>query len=89
MNILNFNPKAKSVKFSEALMWVELHDGRTIGAPLVYFPRLSSATLDQLNKYEISGCGIGIHWDELNEDISVKALLSGNSDLTAQSKDAA
>ncbi|MEI2604383.1 DUF2442 domain-containing protein [Erwinia aphidicola] len=71
---------AKSVRFDEATMWVELNDARTIGVPLAWFPRLLGATPDQRNNYELSPGGI--HWDELDEDISVAGLLKGRGDVT-------
>jgi hypothetical protein len=89
MNSFNFNPRAKSLEFKEDLMWVYLTDGRTLGVPLVYFPRLSAASPAQREDFVISGGGIGLHWDELDEDISVKGLLLGIGDKTAQDSDAA
>lgn len=71
---------AKSVSFDEAMIWIDLVDGRTLGVPLAYFPRLLNAQPDQLMQYEISGGGTGLHWDELNEDISVEYLLQGLGD---------
>jgi hypothetical protein len=55
-------------------MWVDLVDGRTLGVPLAWFPKLLTATPEQLNSYELSPRGI--HWDELDEDLSVDGLLS-------------
>lgn len=63
-------------------MWVELADGRTLGVPLAYFPRLLQATPSQREKYTISGGGTGLHWDDLDEDISVTNLLLGIGDRT-------
>ena len=71
---------AKNVSFDEARMWVELSDGRTLGAPLAGFPRLLHASSEQLNGYELSSRGI--HWDALDEDISVTGLLAGRGDVT-------
>ena len=82
MSILQIKPLAKSVKFQRETMWVELEDGRIIGVPLAYFPRLLHATLKQREKYEMSGGGAGLHWNELDEDISVKYLLLGIGDQT-------
>ena len=65
----------KNVSFDEATMWVELSDGRTLGVPLAWFPRLMHASPEQLNGYELSSRGI--HWDALDEDISVAGLLAG------------
>jgi hypothetical protein len=71
---------AKRVWFDENSMWVELTDGRTIGVPLVWFPRLLHATPDQRQGFELSA--VGIHWEEINEDISVEGLLAGRGDMT-------
>ncbi|NNN06693.1 MAG: DUF2442 domain-containing protein [Elusimicrobia bacterium] len=60
-------------------MWVLLQDGRTLATPLSYFPRLLRATPAQRKKFELSGGGVGIHWNQLDEDISVPGLLSGHS----------
>ena len=59
-------------------LWVELNDGRTLGVPLAWFPRLLAATSEQRAQYELSPRGI--HWDELDEDISVDGLLAGQGD---------
>jgi len=55
-------------------MWVDLVDGRTLGVPLAWFPKLLAATPEQLASYELSPRGI--HWDELDEDLSVDGLLT-------------
>jgi hypothetical protein len=73
---------AKSVHFDDAMMWVSLADGRQLGVPLAFFPRLLHATPVQRESFVISGGGLGLHWDELDEDIAVAALLSGTGDLT-------
>ena len=77
MSILTLEAKASKVFFDEDNLWLILKDGRQLSVPLVYFPKLLNATEVQRNKYEVSGGGIGLHWDELNEDISVPDLLSG------------
>lgn len=66
---------AKHVYFKNDSMWVELSDARTIGVPLAWFPRLAAATADELSQYELSP--LGIHWDNLDEDISIEGLLLG------------
>ena len=71
---------AKSLRFDDDSMWVELADGRTLGVPLAWFPRLLHATRAQRLKYEIGA--EGLHWDELDEDISVAGLLAGQGDQT-------
>ena len=81
------NTSAKSVWFDDNSMWVELSDGRTLGIPLVWFPRLLHARPEQRQKCELSVNGI--HWDELNEDISVGGLLAGRGDSTRATKLAA
>lgn len=80
---------AKSVSFEQDMMWVDLVDGRKLGVPLAYFPRLLNAKPEQLPRYEISGGGTGLHWDDLDEDISVEYLLLGIGDRTHASKAAA
>jgi hypothetical protein len=63
-------------------LWVDLQDGRTVGVPLAWFPRLLAATPAQRAAGRISASGRGLHWDELDEDISVEGLLAGRSDMT-------
>ncbi|MDZ7852553.1 MAG: DUF2442 domain-containing protein [Halomonas sp.] len=70
----------KRVTFDEDSFWVELNDGRTIGVPLAWFPRLLNAAPAQRADYELSPCGI--HWDALDEDISIEGLLAGRGDMT-------
>jgi hypothetical protein len=69
---------AISVKFEPDIMVLELSDGRSLGIPLAWFPRLLRATHEQLNQVEISR--LGLHWECLNEDISVEGLLAGRKD---------
>ncbi|MEI1280577.1 DUF2442 domain-containing protein [Leptospira venezuelensis] len=78
--------KAQKIWFDEDNLWLSLYDGRTLSVPLAYFPRLRKAKKEQLERYEVSGGGIGLHWDDLDEDISVPGLLLGNGDLTSHSK---
>ena len=82
MNTSTFNPLAEKLSFDADNMWVELRDGRKLSVPLAYFPRLLGAENNQLENYIISGGGSGLHWDELDEDISVKSLLLGIGDRT-------
>src|SRR5436189_2772768 len=67
---------AKSIAFTEDMMNVHLMDGRIIGVPIAWFPRLLAATPKQRKKYEIGG-SIGLHWPELDEDLSVVGLMAG------------
>jgi len=71
---------AKNVQFDHHIMWVELSDERIIGVPLSWFPRLRNASAEQLKDYELSPRGI--HWDALDEDISIDGLLQGRGDVT-------
>ena len=73
---MNISPR--SVQFDDNQLWVTLADGRTIGVPLVWFPRLLKASPQQREKCELSNNGL--HWDELDEDISIAGLLAGNGD---------
>lgn len=68
---------AKSVAFADALMNVHLTDGRIISVPLIWFPSLQAATQDQRDRWEIGGGGVGLHWPDLDEDLSVAGLLAG------------
>ena len=70
----------KAVRFDEDNLWVSLSDGRTISAPLAWFPRLLEAAPEQRAQVELSKGGL--HWEALNEDISVAGLLAGQPDLT-------
>ena len=82
MNTLVAEPLATRVWFDADVMWIELADGRQLGVPLAYFPRLLRATPSDRDRFTISGAGRGIHWDHLDEDISVSALLMGVGDRT-------
>lgn len=69
---------AENVEFTDNDMVVSLVDGRKVIIPLVWFPRLAKATKSQLEKYEFLGDGEGIHWPEIDEDLSVVGLLRGS-----------
>lgn len=70
----------KAARFDDCTMWLELNDGRILGVPLAWFPRLLAATSAQLEQYELSAHGI--HWEDLDEDVSVEGLLAGRGDMT-------
>ena len=74
---VELHPQAYDIQCTDVAIIVELVDGRTISAPLVWFPRLSQATEEQLNNWEILGDGEGIHWPDVDEDLSVAGLLAG------------
>jgi len=67
-------------------MWADLSDGRTIGVPLAWFPRLLNATAAQRERVELSRSGL--HWDEIDEDISIEGLLAGRGDMTTRKEHA-
>ena len=68
-------PKAVDLWFTSDMLYVRLEDGREVGVPLHWFPRLQKATDDQLKNWRFIGHGIGVHWEDLDEDISVKQLI--------------
>lgn len=70
----------RAVRFDADSMWVELLDGRTIGVPLAWFPRLLDASAAARANVELSR--FGVHWPELDEDISIEGLLAGRGDQT-------
>jgi len=69
--------RAKEVTFSQDELAVLLADGRRVSVPLAWFPRLLHASPEQRRHYEILGDGLGIHWPDLDEDLSVAGLLQG------------
>jgi hypothetical protein len=71
------DPRAIEVEVSEDELTVLLADGRRIAVPLAWFPRLLNATAKERSKFEILGGGAGIHWPEIDEDLSVEGLLRG------------
>jgi hypothetical protein len=76
-----------AVRFDEHTMWVDLADGRTVGVPLAWFPRLLNATPAQREQVELSR--LGLHWDGIDEDISIAGLLAGRGDMTTHKEHAA
>lgn len=69
------NVLATNIRFDAERVHVQLSDGREIAVPLEWFPSLRNATDEQRNKWRLIGRGVGIHWEELDEDISVEGLL--------------
>ena len=74
---LTADERVKDVRFSEDTLSVELMDGRTISVPLAWYPRLLNATGKQRSHWKISGAGYGIHWPDIDEDLSTEGLLRG------------
>lgn len=67
-----------SVHITESAVVVDLADGRTVSVPLAWYPRLLNATPAQRNEWQIAGAGYGIHWPEIDEDLSVSGILAGS-----------
>ena len=78
---------ATNVRFDDDTVWVALTDGRTLGVPLAWFPRLLRATPAEREQVEISR--VGLHWEALDEDISIAGLLAGRGDMTRSTEHAA
>jgi hypothetical protein len=77
-------PKAIDVKVSEDSLIVDLSDGRTIVVPLDWYPRLKYATEVERKNWRLIGEGEGIHWEEIDEDISINGLLAGKPSAESQ-----
>jgi len=79
MSISDIKPgeRVKDVHFTEDSLSVDLMDGRTISVPLAWYPRLLHASADQRNNWEVCGGGFGLHWPDIDEDLSTEGLLRG------------
>ena len=77
--------RAQDVFVSDDTLTVDLSDGRSISVPIGWYPRLSHGTLEERDNWRISGAGWGVHWPDLDEDVSVKGLLLGNPSGESQS----
>ena len=75
---------ATHVKVTRETLSVEIADGRTISAPVAWYPRLSHATADERNSWRLIGGGRGIHWPAIDEDISLANLLAGQPSADSQ-----
>lgn len=73
--------KINAVRIDEDALTVDLADGRTLSTPLAWYPRLLHATPAQRNHFVVSGAGYGIHWPEIDEDLSVHGMLAGAAAL--------
>jgi hypothetical protein len=74
---INIDPRITSLQVTDEAISAILEDGRKISVPLVWSWRLSEATKAQRNKFEIIGNGVGIHWPDVDEDISAQGMLNG------------
>jgi hypothetical protein len=81
---MNSLVRAKEVRFDQDSFWVDLSDGRTLGVPLAWFPRLLRGTPEQRENVSISTRGL--HWEDLDEDISIDGLLAGWGDRSRARK---
>lgn len=75
ISTINKSRFATDLSFTETKMIIQLEDGRELSVPLEWFTKLRNATKEQLEKWRFIGKGEGIHWEELDEDISVENLL--------------
>ncbi len=69
--------RVSDVRFDESRLIVDLADGRTIAVPIAWYPRLLEATPKQRAHWEVAGAGFGIHWPDIDEDLSTEGLLRG------------
>ena len=74
-SVISKSKNAVDVLFSDSKMTVILEDGRELSVPLEWFPRLRKATKEQLKKWRFIGKGEGVHWEEIDEDVSIENLL--------------
>lgn len=72
---LNSGERVRNVHFTDEALAVDLSDGRTITVPLTWYPRLLDATAEQRLHWKVSGAGYGIHWPDIDEDLSTEGLL--------------
>ena len=79
---LKTEPLATDVAFDGSVFRVALDDGRELAVPIDWFPRLRSATAAQQANWRLIGRGMGIHWPDVDEDVSVRGLLAGYGDTT-------
>ncbi|MCY3022337.1 MAG: DUF2442 domain-containing protein [Planctomycetota bacterium] len=73
--------RARDVKVTENALTIELYDGRVIGVPLAWYPRLKHGTCKERNNWELIADGYGIHWPDLDEDLSVEGILAGRRSM--------
>ena len=69
--------RVRNVSFDDDRLVVDLMDGRTIAVPLAWYPRLANATPEERKNWEVAGAGYGIHWPDIDEDLSTEGLLRG------------
>jgi len=77
-------PNAENISVTDDTLSVDLSDGRTISVPILWYPRLAHAKPTERNNWRLIGKGIGIHWEDVDEDISVEGLLLGRASGESQ-----
>lgn len=75
--MLDADFRVVNVEINDSRLTVELMDGRSIGVPLMWYPRLANATPEQRKNWQLAGGGYGIHWPDIDEDLSAEGLLAG------------
>jgi len=76
-SLLNPGERVKDVRVTDDTLAVDLADGRTIIVPLAWYPRLLNASIEQRSHWKVSGAGFGIHWPDIDEDLSTEGQLRG------------
>lgn len=84
---MSFLPEPVEVRFDEDSLWVSLADGRTVGVPLAWFPRLLNASDADRQNFFLSPSGI--HWETVDEDIAIEALFAHRAEFPSEPKKAA
>lgn len=79
---MSISAEAIAFRCDDVSLWVDLADGRSLAVPLAWFPRLLDATPAERAAGRIGHGGAGLHWDKLDEDISIAGLLAGRGDMT-------
>ncbi|MSP37360.1 MAG: DUF2442 domain-containing protein [Deltaproteobacteria bacterium] len=77
-------PFVENVAVSDDTLTVDLSDGRSLSVPLAWFPRLAHASLAERKHWRLIGRGVGIHWEDIDEDISVEGLIAGRASGESQ-----
>ncbi|HLY55160.1 MAG TPA: DUF2442 domain-containing protein [Stellaceae bacterium] len=85
ISVLSADIRVRDVRIDKDRLTVDLMDGRSIAVPLAWYPRLADATPAQRDRWEVAGGGFGIHWPEIDEDLSTEGLLRGAPDSTGVS----
>lgn len=80
------DPQASKVWFDEHNIYAELTDGRTISVPLTFYPLLMDATIEQRENFRLFGDGTAIHFNDLDEDLSIESLVMGRKQIAGLTK---